>query len=374
MSILRQLKWRIIGAHMSVVIVGVSLVLLTANIITKNIVPSDVEAELLRLVEASDSQDTTAVEASLLNTFRRSIITTVSVAALGAIIVGIGTSLLLVREILNPLRQLAESSQRIARGHYGERVNPPASDELTMVADSFNQMAETLEHMEDQRITLIGNVSHELRTPLTGLEGYLEGLMDGLFSPDEETFAPMYQEARRLRRLVDDLQALSRVEAGQISLHQEEFDLIPLLKRVVIQLHPQASNQSLKLITETGESPVFVYADPDRTAQVLLNLVGNAMRYTPEEGQITVSIATNQNYAHITVQDTGIGIPSEALPFIFERFYRVDASRTRQSGGSGIGLTISRHLVWMMGGELMAASEGLGKGSSFSFTLPLSQQ
>jgi histidine kinase len=294
------------------------------------------------------------------------------VAAIGAVLAGLLTSLFLAREILQPLQNLAESSQRIADGRYSERVAVPSSTELALVANHFNQMAEALEQVEQQRVALISNVSHELRTPLTGLSGYLEGLMDGLFNNDGETFVQMDQEVRRLRRLVDDLQALSRVEAGQISLHMDSIDLIPILKRVVNQLQPQAMAQCLELNTNQAPAELFVCADPDRTAQVLLNLVGNAIRYTPEGGCITVRVSSAGRMAQVEVEDNGVGISAEALPYIFERFYRVDRSRARSSGGSGIGLTISRHLAWAMGGDLTAASDGSGSGSTFTFTLALS--
>ena len=180
---------------------------------------------------------------------------------------------------------------------------------------------------------------------------------------------------------LEGVQALSRVESGQISLHLSDFDLNPEIERVVAQLRPQAEVQRLTIVCELGETAtsassvqaVSVHADLDRVTQVLLNLVGNAIRYTPDGGVITVSTHEKQNVLQVDVADTGMGIPAEALPYIFERFYRVDVSRTRQSGGSGIGLTISRHLVWAMGGELTAVSEGTGEGSTFSFTLPLAR-
>jgi histidine kinase len=310
----------------------------------------------------------------LLQTFYRdAVFRSLLVAATGAILAGLLTSLFLAREILRPLNQIAESSQRIASGRYSERVTIPPSTELAMVATHFNQMAEALEQVEQQRVALISNVMHELRTPLTGLSGYLEGLMDGLFSNDRETYAQMDQEVRRLHRLVDDLQALSRVEAGQISLHMDSIDLIPIVERVVNQLQPQAMAQSLELSTEQALPELFVCADPDRTAQVLLNLIGNATRYTPEGGCITVRVSRAGRVAKIEVEDDGIGIPAEALPYIFERFYRVDRSRARRSGGSGIGLTISRHLAWAMGGNLTAASDGPGQGSIFTLTLALTE-
>ncbi len=370
-KIFRQLKWRIISAHMIVVIVGVVIVLVMAAFITNTLVPENVQAELARLLDLENSEVVAQATAELLETFRGSVLTAVFVAAIGAVLAGLGTGLLLAREILRPLNDIARSSQRIARGHYNERVDVPTSDELAQLATNFNQMAESLAQVEQQRVALIGNVSHELRTPLTGLNGYLEGLMDGVFPENEETYGTMLQEVRRLHRLVDDLQSLSRAEAGRLSFRFETFDIVPLVERVVAQLKPQADAECLQVETKTLTAPLLVHADPDRAAQILFNLVGNAIRYTPENGCITVVVTAVNNTAHIEVTDTGTGIPADALPYIFERFYRVDASRARQSGGSGIGLTIARHLVWAMGGDIHATSAGTGKGSTFTFTLPL---
>jgi histidine kinase len=231
-------------------------------------------------------------------------------------------------------------------------------------------MAEALAQVEHQRITLIGNVAHELRTPLAGLEGYLEGLLDGVLPGDPETISAMQHEVRRLRKLVDDLQHLSRVEAGQVAIQPQRFDVVALVHRIVAHLRPQLIEQCLQIAIEAPEKEALAYADPDRTAQVLVNLIGNAIRYTPEDGCITIRVRCEPTHVQVVVEDTGIGIPAEALPYLFERFYRVDPSRSRASGGSGIGLTIARHLARAMGGEITAASPGIGKGSVFTLILP----
>jgi histidine kinase len=370
MTLWRQLRWRIVATNMVVVIVGVAIVLIMAFLVTRFFTPANVEQEVATLSAASSPTEAKAAAAGLLAAFRGSIFSSVLVAALGAIVAGTISSLWLSRQILRPLQEIASSSQRIAHGHYAERVAVPPSDELAVVATNFNQMAEALEQVEAQRIALIGNVSHELRTPLTGLKGYLEGLMDGMFPSNEETFAQMHHEINRLGRLVDDLQDLSRVEAGQISLHIERFDLIPLVERLAQQIAPLAEAQALEVVVDNDLPALEVQADPDRAAQVLLNLLSNAIRYTPEGGRVEVRIGRTSLSAEIEVTDTGIGIPAQALPYLFERFYRVDASRARKSGGSGIGLTIARHLAWAMGGELTASSPGPGQGSTFTFTLP----
>lgn len=368
----RQLKWKIIAGHMLVVVVGVLVLSLASEFLMLRTAPQQLRQHLAALVQLDSPQAVEAAAADLLAAVQRDAISrALLVAALGAILTGLLTSLFLAREILRPLWQIARSSQRIASGRYNERMSVPTSTELAMVATHFNQMAEALEQVEQQRVALISNVMHELRTPLTGLEGYLEGLIDGLFTPGPETFAQMSHEVRRLHRLVDDLQALSRVEAGRISLHMQTFDLVPVVERVVSQLQPQAVAQCLQLLTEPGQPELPVVADPDRTAQVLINLVGNAIHYTPEGGCINVRVTAADKTARVEVQDEGIGIPAEALPYIFERFYRVDRSRARSSGGSGIGLTISRHLAWAMGGDLSASSPGPGQGSTFVFSIPL---
>ena len=377
-GIWRQLKWRIVAANMLVVLVGVAAVLLMAFVATRYIVPSNIEERLGDLVAAGAAgatpQEMALVTSELLETFRQSISTSVLVAATSALVAGAIASLLLVREILRPLRQIAWSSRRIAGGHYDERIPIPGSDELAQVATNFNEMAAALAGVEETRIALIGDVSHELRTPLTSLAGYLEGMMDGMFPANEETIALMSHEVSRMRRLVDDLQTLSRVEAGQFSLDLTFFDIRDSVIKVVAQLQPQWQAQSIQLDVELPPTSVFVRADSDRVAQILLNLLGNAIAYTPDEGAIVIAISQDERTVFVSIADTGIGISLEQQSYLFERFYRADLSRSRSSGGSGIGLTIAQHLAWAVGGELSASSEGIGKGSTFLFSLPLAQQ
>ncbi len=367
----KRLRWRLIGSQFLVALVGVSIMMLATRIIILNSAPVVLRPLLETLLENPDSILQT--EADLTIAFRNAVLFSVLFAALGAVAAGTFSSFLLWRTIIHPLRQVADSSQRIADGRFDERVNVPESsgEAMATLVTSFNQMTATLEEIEQQRVALLGNISHELRTPLAGLKGYLEGLLDGLFPANEETFAWMTQEVDRLGRLVDDIQHLSRIESGQFSLDFQSVDMRQLARRVVSQLDIQAQSKQIDLRLNAGSDPVWVEADADRAAQIMINLIGNAIRYTPEGGLVQVSVVANGRFAEICVQDNGIGIPADALPYLFERFYRVDQSRARASGGSGIGLTISRHLVWAMGGELTAVSDGPGEGSCFTFTLPL---
>lgn len=367
----KRLRWRLIASQFLAASIGAVITLLLAQLLALWIGPRWIQPQLAALLQNPGLLPQT--EQQLIAGFQQAVFFAVFAASLAAVTTGAITSYFLWRTLIAPLYQVADSSRRVADGRYFERVPIPenSGEAMAQLVINFNEMAEALQQVEEQRIKLLANISHELRTPLASLHGYLEGLIDGLFPANEETFDWMAQEVDRLSRLVNDLQNLSRIEAGQISLDLRPFDARLVVERVWAQMLPQAKEQSVTLQLDLPETAVTVQADPDRTAQILINLVGNALRYTPANGRITLRLQRRQRTAAISVEDTGQGIPPEALPYLFERFYRVDSSRARVSGGSGIGLTISRHLVWAMGGEISAASEGEGQGSTFTFTLPL---
>jgi histidine kinase len=376
MGIWRQLRWQLVGSHMIVVVTGVLILLLMTRLMFVGGVPSQLQAGIEGLVASGEGGggDTAVATANLLQAFQDTVLVALLFAAGGALTFGLIASTLLARAIIRPLLAMTQSSQRIANGHYSERVAvPPNSEELATVAEQFNQMAAALEHVEEQRVALIGNVSHELRTPLTALQGYIEGMADGLFPPDETTLGVMSAELHRLNKLVTELHELSRVEAGQVQLEWQLFDIVPVVGQVLVQMKPEVAARGHHVTVVGHSQPQFIYADVDRVKQILLNLVGNALRYTPSHGRVEIKLVPGREVLHIKVQDNGIGIPPASMPYLFERFYRVDQSRARKSGGSGIGLTISRHLAWAMRGDLTAASEGLGKGSTFTLTLPRQQ-
>ncbi len=295
-------------------------------------------------------------------------------AALAAGIVAIIVSLLLSRSVVAPLRLLTSASQRISDGRYDERVRNRGSDELGQLAHSFNQMAEKLEQVETMRRQLIGDVSHELRTPLTAIKGNMEGLLDGVIPSSPEVYQQIHQEADRLAHLVDDLQELSRVEVGVYSLDIHPVKISTLVQTTIKRLQPQAQAKRIELHESLPSDLPPVMADADRITQVLTNLVCNALQYTPEDGDVTISVSRQGGEIRFSVTDTGIGIPAEHLSHIFTRFYRVDKSRSRQSGGgSGIGLTIAKHIVEAHGGHIWVESGGEGQGSTFTFSLPVAK-
>ena len=294
------------------------------------------------------------------------------IAVLAATVVAVLVSWFLTRSITSPVRAMMSASQRIAEGHYDERVEARGSDELAQLAARFNQMALQLEQVENKRRQLIGDVTHELRTPLTSIKGYMEGLVDGVLPASPETYDQIHNEASRLARLVDDLQELSRVEANAFSLDIHPTDLSSLVGTILKRLSPQAMKKRIALRSTLPANLQHVLADEDRITQVLTNLAANALQYTPEDGTVTISAIQKDDEVIVSIKDSGIGIPPEHLENLFTRFYRVDKSRSRNAGGgSGIGLTIARHLVEAHGGRIWVESDGDGKGSTFSFSLKL---
>lgn len=290
-------------------------------------------------------------------------------AGLAALVIGLLVSWLFSRSIIAPVQAMTIASHRIAEGKYEERVDKERADELGQLARSFNQMAENLEQVENMRRQLIGDVSHELRTPLTAIKGSMEGLMDGVFPATDETYKMVHREAGRLSRLVDDLQELSRVEAGAYPLQVRPVELPLVVDAALKRLSFQFDEKGVALTPNLSANLPQILADEDRLLQILTNLLGNALRHTSANGQVTINAEKKNDFVVISVSDTGIGISPEHLEHIFTRFYRVDKSRSRQNGGgSGIGLTVSKHLVEAQGGEIWVESEGVEKGAVFSFT------
>lgn len=283
----------------------------------------------------------------------------------------VSTSLLLVRQrIIKPIQQMTQASLHIANGHYHSRLPSYSSIELNQMAQAFNQMANHLENIENQRVALIGNVAHELRTPLSNIRITLEGLIDEVFTPDTETFLEIQHEVSRLQRLVYQLERLSQAESGQIPLSKQLIAYADLIRSTCERLKVQYDSKGVELAYELSPDLPSLYLDPDHITQVLINLLGNALQYTPSGGSVIVEAYADGKQIVTRVKDTGIGMQADELTHIFERFYRIDKSRARHSGGNGIGLTITRHLLLAHQGSISAHSAGLGCGSTFTFTLP----
>ncbi|TAK13758.1 MAG: sensor histidine kinase [Anaerolineae bacterium] len=296
-------------------------------------------------------------------------------AAWAALLAAILVSAWLSRRVSQPLQHLAQASQRIAVGHYEQRVSPTeisgAPQEFVDVAGSFNQMAERLEKTETLRRELIADVSHELRTPLTIIKGSMEGLMDGVLAPDNQTFGMVQHEAARLERLVNDMLQLSRLEAGKDTLELGPLSVETLLNGSLESIRAAYREKGVSLASELEQGLPALQVDVDRAYQAVLNLLANALEYTPAGGVVTVRARRESESIVIEVEDSGIGIAPGHLPHVFERFYRVDKSRSRAQGGTGIGLAITRRIMEAHGGRAEVTSPGLGHGSRFTLIWPI---
>ena len=363
-----HLGGKLFASYLVIVLVGGLTVFVAAELVAPAIFARHLALMSAWLGEAAALGD------DLLASFRHAMVESLS----RALIVGVGLALLLswwmTRTLTAPIGRMMAVARRIAAGHYGERVAVSAShnpDELGQLAIHFNQMAGALDQAETRRGELIADVAHELRTPLSAIQGYLEGLTDGVLPADAATFDRLSREAARLQRLVADLQELSRVEARTAPLKLTDVSMRDLVSGTIERLRPQFADKGVAIQSDLRPGLPSVRGDEDRLYQVLLNLVGNALQYTPTGGQVTVGGRVVDEWLLIEVRDTGIGILPEDLPRLFDRFYRVDRSRSRANGGSGIGLTIARHLAEAHGGAIAAQSAGPGTGSTFTLRLPL---
>ncbi|MEL4897626.1 sensor histidine kinase [Crocosphaera sp. Alani8] len=281
-----------------------------------------------------------------------------------------GVSYIVSRRTMKPLNQMKEITQKLAQGNLEERMPNSDIPEWDQLGKSFNIMASSLQDVEKRRRELISDMTHELRTPLTIMRGYLEELASGSIEGSPELYFNLVKETKRLERLIHDLQELSKAEAGYLSISLYPINIMPILNSLVERFADQIMDDGPKIILDCPQQLPLVLADRDRTEQILVNLIGNAIRYT-EKGTITIKAFLKNRQVWVEIIDTGIGIKPEDLPYIFERFWRADKSRSRYSGGTGIGLAIARRLVELQGGKIEVESE-VDQGTTFRFNLYIS--
>jgi signal transduction histidine kinase len=277
---------------------------------------------------------------------------------------------LLSRQILAPVQSLTAAAQQLGRGDLTQRVSDEGPGEIGQLARSFNTMAENLEMAEKQRRSLAADVAHELRTPLSNVQGYLEAVKDRLLQADDKTIDTIYQQVVHVVQLVEDLRILALAESGTLRLHQESGSMEELLRQAVDAFRPQAEAKGVELSVQIQPELPDVPMDRTRIAQVVANLLDNAIFHTPEGGSVAVTAQTGDSALTVAVSDTGPGISPQDIDLVFERFYRVDPSRTRSTGGTGLGLTIAKQLIQAHGGTIGVESS-VGHGSRFYFDLPL---
>jgi signal transduction histidine kinase len=277
---------------------------------------------------------------------------------------------ILARGMTQPLRDMAQAARQMSRGDYRASVAVRSRDEVGQLARAFNRMAGEMQGLEHLRRDLVANVSHELKTPISALRAHLENLLDGVEDPNPGLIEVMLQQSERLSRLVDQLLDLSRLEAGDVPLEIEPVPLDLLVERVIKEVEVARPDRAREVDVRSEIPPDLppVDADRERIHQVLFNLLENAVRFTPTGGVVTVRAVRENGGCAVSVEDTGPGIPKEHIPLVFERFYRVDPSRSRDDGGTGLGLAIARSVVEAHGGRIWA--ESVGRGARFTFVLP----
>ena len=363
-----SLPWRLFISYAVVIVIGAAVAYVTVRLLAPTLF--DHQMTMLggdHMGMGSGGQGGTA--GSVRSAFLSALTTALLVGVLASAAAAGLAAAFVTSRLLRPLNAVRAATRRIAAGRYQASVPVPKVPELAALAGDVNTLATELASTETRRTRLLGEVAHEMRTPLTALEGYMEGLIDGVFAPEPEILGAASDELRRLRRLADDLSALSRAEEQRLDLHPADTDLADLARRAAGRLAPQFSDGHVTL-TVHAPGPLPVRADPDRITQILTNIIGNALAATPAAGTVTVDARTAGQRAQVAVSDTGAGLAAEDLERVFERFYRAPG-QPRRSSGSGIGLTIARNIARAHGGEVTASSAGPGQGATFVLTLPL---
>lgn len=277
---------------------------------------------------------------------------------------------LLAYGLVRPIRLLTQATNALANGNLAHRVDVRSHDEIGDLARSFNAMAEDLEKAERLRRDMTADIAHELRNPLAVLQSNVEAVIDGVLPPTPENLQPLLEQTHVLSHLVDDLRTLALADSGHLDLSRVPTDLAALMRSSAAHFATQAEQKKINLQVESPGHMPLALIDPVRLSQVLSNLLSNAVRHTPEGGQITLSVKDDDGWLKVRIADTGPGIAPDALPHVFERFYRADKSRARAEGGTGLGLAIAKKLVELHGGDIWVESV-LGNGAAVSFTVPM---
>ena len=289
-----------------------------------------------------------------------------------AILLAIGLAVLVSKYLLEPIKVITSASTQLSTGDFSTRVDIKGNDEIATLAKTFNQLARNLELAEERKQSLTADAAHELRTPIAVQKAQLEGMLDGVLPLTQKNVLIALQQTNFLSRLVEDLRLLAMADAGEVRLEMRILNIVNLVQQVVAGFQAQAALEGTNLVTvfhPDGEE-LWINTDADRVSQILQNLISNALRYGQKGGRILISTRKESAKLVISVQDDGSGIPSTALPHLFERFYRHERARTRENGGSGLGLAISKKLALLLGGDLSGANSPEG-GAVFSLELPI---
>lgn len=356
----------------SLIILGVILFVIISPFLFRGLIfrvfgPEVTETERLfpELLESLPPETTERIIQFLLADLLASLTAYIVVSAAAALLVGIWVG----RTLTRPLQQLENAANAIKSGELNQNVPVQGSREMVAMATAFNEMAAQLSQAESLRKNLLADVAHELRHPIHILQGNLQAILDDVYPLSKEEIVRLADQTQHLTRLVQDLHDLSQAEAHQLPLQRQEMDIADVVKDAAATYKPLALGRQLDLHVELLGAIPTIQGDPARLRQVMLNLLDNALRHTPDEGKVLVTVQKQNGRLQVQVKDNGSGISPEHLPFVFDRFYKLD--RGRERSGTGLGLAIAKAVVEAHGGEITVQSGGTGAGATFTLYLPL---
>jgi len=337
----QRLLWKLLGVNVLVIAFVISVVWLAINYLAADYFMVLMEKYHIA-PEESHRMFVSAVHRYLIG------------ASVAAFVLALALSVVLLRRLLGPLTEMTGTAQRIAEGDYTGEVPVVSSDEVGRLSEAFNRMSASLRHTEQLRKKMVIDVAHELRTPLTNINGYLEALADNVLNPSRETLLLLQEETLRLTNLVEDIMRLARADAARADLHRVEIEANSAITQLLGAFRPQLDARRIDVKVDAKQRDIRLSADPEKLSQVVANLLQNACQYTPPGGALTISIERTPDEVLFVFANTRGELEDKELPFIFERFYRGEKSRSREHGGAGIGLAIVKELVEAHGGRVGA--------------------
>ena len=316
----------------------------------------------IQAISASDTQEDQLIQTDPpISNIVNQVVKSIAIIGILSIMTSIAIIWIISRRTLNPITNIVNTSKYLSKGDFTKRIDQSVSGELSEIVTAFNYMASELQKLDEQRKIMIADIAHELRTPMTNLKGYIEGWSDGIIKPDNETLKILDYQVNTLSKIIDDLSTLSLAESGMLSLNISEFELNNKISEIINNFKLRSQSQNINIINNITPEITINY-DPQRFTQIVTNILNNSILATDDGGIISFSTSTNNNNLLLKISDNGTGIPKDELPYIFDRFYRTDKSRNRQSGGSGLGLSIVKYLIESHNGTIKINSE-LSKGT-----------
>ena len=316
----------------------------------------------IQAISASDTQEDQLIQTDPpISNIVNQVVKSIAIIGILSIITSIAIIWIISRRTLNPITNIVNTSKYLSKGDFTKRIDQSVSGELSEIVTAFNYMASELQKLDEQRKIMIADIAHELRTPMTNLKGYIEGWSDGIIKPDNETLKILDYQVNTLSKIIDDLSTLSLAESGMLSLNISEFELNNKISEIINNFKLRSQSQNIN-INNNITPDITINYDPQRFTQIVTNILNNSILATDDGGIISFSTSTNNNNLLLKISDNGTGIPKDELPYIFDRFYRTDKSRNRQSGGSGLGLSIVKYLIESHNGTIKINSE-LSKGT-----------